>query len=207
MRVLEEVTDQHIIIWFISNLLLADKRHIYFRENYTKVEEKMKNIITTVQEKGQNENFDLIEESKFHDQNQAANEAGEEGDEIKEGGGVEEKGEDNEKEAFLRPPGVLETYSNIHKLSQYVPLVKVVNHFYNSLTDYVWLEQQSDQAPETDKLLSKYCIESQVEEITFELLMMMSIQGRTEETNRLFTSSNPASIVKNDQELIKLILG
>ena len=40
----------------------------------------------------------------------------------------------------FRPPGMLETYSNINSMCNYVPLTKVMNHFYLSVTDYTWLE-------------------------------------------------------------------
>lgn len=64
----------------------------------------------------------------------------------------------------------LETYSNIDRPCNYIPITKVMNHFYCSPTDQIWLRQQNGSCPESDKLFSEFAKKAQADELTSEIL-------------------------------------
>ena len=181
MRTIEEVKQEHVIIWVITNLLLQDNRHYESREEFRKSDEMKKNLNTKMQNSTLSTEPDLMMLITENTGLQNAQEINR---------------EKNPEDDFPPQPGLLETYSNLHKISNYIPLTKIMNHFYCSFTDNLWLDQQLGNASEHDQLLTEYCLESQVIEITYELLKILSIMKKEETTTKIFTSKKKPKIGK-----------
>lgn len=65
LRSFDEINDTHLIIWFISNLLLQDKRHLQTRKKFTYIEGEMKDIISKIQTNNKDNDFELLDEKKL----------------------------------------------------------------------------------------------------------------------------------------------
>lgn len=195
LRSFDEINDTHLIIWFISNLLLQDKRHLQTRKKFTYIEGEMKDIISKIQTNNKDNDFELLDEKKLAEEMKKEDGEGESPEEM-----------DSPEQMDYNPPGNLETYSNIHNLSTYIPLTKVANHFYKSITDQLWLQQQAGNAQGHDQLLSEYCKESQIKEITYEILMVFSIMEMTEETKAIFTNDKIEQSSITGEHLLEIFL-
>ena len=182
LRTKEELKEEHIGIWFLSNLLLSDSRHEETLNNYIEINSKMKpqDPIPKTDATSQNPTSEDISENNPDTENI-----------LKELKNKETKENHSRIKNMINP---LDTYSNVDRPCNYIPLTKVMNHFYSSPTDQIWLRQQIGTWPISDKIFNAFAHKSMVTEICTELLMTFSLMKE----NKLLPSSSVKAFKKKE---------
>lgn len=186
LRSFSEITDSHLLIWFMSNLLLMDsnidekkKFHQTIKNDF----EKLKGNIQNSNHEETTMNISMANEALFIE---------EENEEIEEEDmkDVEDSDEENYPEE-MKKPNPLDTYIKSDLIPDYIPLLNIVNHFYLCITDNIFLRQTEKNVEDYEKIFQEYVDESQVLEIAIELKSLFSLCPPGSEINKLFRSSSP----------------
>lgn len=209
LRSFAEVKDIHLLVWFMSNLLLMSNSIEESKEVHERVNmdfQKFKKDVGSMID----ENDTVL---NISDANETLFKFGENKD--GEGEEEEEKLEESDGEDYVdtkKKPSPLETYKKSDLIPDYIPIFNIVNHFCLSITDNIFLRQTLGQEKEYEKVFQEYIEESKIEEITIEILGLMSILPPQGPVKELFRSSSPElsqftinSFWNNIKELVKTI--
>lgn len=208
LRSFSEVKDVHLLIWFMSNLLLMsssinEKKELHERVNIDFEKFKI-DVGSMVNGEGEKLiNITGADETLFKFDNLEEKE-----DDIQK---LDESDEEDYPDV-KKKPSPLESYKKSDLIPDYIPILNITNHFYLSITDNIFLRQTLGDQREYELVFQEYLDKSKAEEICIEVLGILSIIPPQGEVKELFRSSSPelskftiCSLWKNIKELVRTI--
>ena len=179
LRTFEEIDDFHLLIWFIANLNLSDskyqqekKLHKFNLEEIEEFEESLKKA--QISKRSMIQPTQVIMELPDEEEESQSNSS--------ESPQNSEKSEDNSQE---------DRYSKFDMVPEYIPLIQIVNHFYYSITDNIFMRQLQRKTESYEDLYQEFVFNCMKEEILFELKTLFSVIPKNTKAESIYTSRTP----------------
>ena len=177
LRTFEEIEELHLLLWFISNLSLCDGKYQQEKELNKLKRGEMQSLHKKI-ETFKKSNQSLFQPDQVIPENRNKQKQSDPSRSSIQDDAKLDKNSMNEH--FEKLNERKNTYSNVSVVPDYIPLVQIMNHFYFSVTDNIFLRQVSKNTESYEELFQRFIFDCTKEEIIFELTFLFCLMEKSQ---------------------------